>query len=145
MLWIILGSITVAIAGGYSIGASRDSRRDIAGGHPSFDSVADATGIWNRTTLDQLLGPRDSDDRYTAAAEDVYGIPKTWWKLFFDNDLCDLASITLALASPWFFRSHTTLSIILLAIAAGYVVIGYAGAVVVVIRNGSWAERGRPT
>ncbi len=145
MLWIILGSVGVVIAAGCSVGASRDSRRDITGGHPKFDSVADATGVWNRTRLDQLLGPRDSDDRYTATAEQVYSIPKTWWKRVFDNDLCDLGCIIIALASPWFFRSQTTLSTILLAIAACYLVIGYVGAVVVVSRNGSWAERGRPT
>ena len=145
MPWVILVSIAVVIAAGCSIGASRNSHRDITGGHPTFDSVADATGVWNPTRLDQLLGPRDTDNRYTATAEQVYGIPKTRWKRLFDNDLCDVGCIILALASPWCFQSQTALSIILLAISAAYVVMGYVGAVVVVIRNGSWAERRRPT
>jgi len=144
MLWFILGSVAVVIAAACSIWASRASRRDITGGHPKYASVADATGVWNRTRLDQLFGPRDSDDRYTATAEQVYGIPKTWWKRLFDNNLCDLGCIIIALASPWFFRSQTALSIVLLAIAGGYIAIGYVGAVVVVIKSGSWAERGRP-
>jgi len=141
MLWVILGSVLVVIAAGCSIRASRDSRRDINTGRPSFYSVADATGIWSRTRLDQLLGPRDTDDRYTATSEQVYGIPQAWWKRFFDNDLCSLACILLAIAAPFCYRSQTVLSIGLLAISGSCVVISYVGAVVVILQSGLWDER----
>jgi hypothetical protein len=143
MLWILLGSVAVVVAAGCSIGASWDSRRDIARGRPTFHSVADATGIWSRMRLDQLLGPRDAEDRYTATSEQVHTIPRTRWKRLFDNDLSDLACILFAAASPFFYGSHTTLSISLLAIAGSYVGIGYVVAFVVVIREGPRDDHGR--
>jgi hypothetical protein len=123
-----------------SIGASRGSRRDIGSGRPSFYSVADATGIWSRSRLDRLLGPRDANDRYTATAEQVDAIPQTLWKRLFDNGLCDLACILVATASPFLYGSQTVVSLGLLAVSGAYIAVGYVGAIVVVIRDGSWKE-----
>jgi hypothetical protein len=137
MLWVLLASIAVVVAAGTSLGASRDSRRDIDGGRPSFYSVADVTGIWSRPRLDRLLGPRDDDDRYRATTEQVYTIPQTLWKRLFDNDLCDLACILFAIVSPFLYQSQTALSLGLLVVSGAYIVTGYVGAIVVVVRDGS--------
>ena len=145
MLWVIVASVALIVAAGCSIAASLDSRRDIAGGQPSFYSDADVTGIWSRAKLDQLLGPRNADDRYTATSEQVDAIPQTLCKRYFDNGVSDLACILLAGVSPFVYGSQTALSLGLLAVSAVYIVTGYVVAVVVVIRAGSGDKPEHPT
>ena len=135
MLWVILGSVAVMIAAGCSVAATRDSHRDIKSGKPTFHSVADVTGVWDRAKLDQLIGPRDGNDRYAVRADQVYDIPQTWWKRWLDNDFCDVSCVVLAVAVPCIFLWQPTLAIVLLAGSAAYVIIGYTTALVVVLRG----------
>jgi|GEM_PF-2708060 flagellar basal body-associated protein FliL len=144
MLWIILGSVAVTTAAGLSIAASIHSHRDIETGHPKFDSIADVTGIWDRSTFDQSLGPRDADDRYTVNPEAVYRIPQTLPKRLFDNVCGDVVSIGFALVSPVLFRSQPAVAVILLIIASTYMVVGYVSAIVVVVGSQSSLEDQSP-
>ncbi len=137
MLSFFMLSAIVLVAAGASLVASRDTRRDLATGHPTFDSVADATGIWSRSRLDDLVGQRDEDDRYTVSAEMVYSIPMTWWKHWFDSDIADIGCIVLTLIGATQIRLHPPIAWSLVAVPAAYIVIGYVGGVLVVVRNRS--------
>jgi hypothetical protein len=145
MVWVVLGAIAVIVGAGLSIAASRDSRRDVDRGQPSFYSVADVTGIWSRSRLDRLLGPRDADDRYSVTAEQVYAIPQTLWKRLFDNRPFDLACICVAIASPFLYGTQAALSVGLLALAGMYIATGYIGATVVVLRGRAHDNRDEAT
>jgi hypothetical protein len=135
MLWFILLLAVVLFAAGLSLVATRDTRRDLATGRPTFDSVADATGIWNRSRLDDLVGPRDDDDRYVVSAEQVRDISPTWWKRWFDSDVADVGCIVLSLAAGLLFRSYPSVAWILIVVSAVYIGVGYFGGIIVVLRN----------
>ncbi len=135
MLWILIGSVVVILGSGVSIWSSVRSRRDIATGRPRFESVADVTGIWKRETLDGILGPRDSEDRYRATSNQIHAIPKTAWKQLFDSELGDTATIIAAIISPLVYETNFALSLGLLSSSAAFIIIGYIGAVFVVVRD----------
>jgi hypothetical protein len=137
MLWFYLLLAVVLVAAAASLVASGNTRRDLATGRPTFDSVADATGIWNRSRLDELVGPRDGDDRYAVSAELVRNIPPTWWKRWFDSDVADIGSIALSLIGVFLVRSYPSIAWGLLAVSAAYIIVGYIGGVFVVLRNRS--------
>lgn len=127
----------VLIAATASLVASRDTRRDLETGRPTFDSVADATGIWDRSRLDGLIGPRDGDDRYTASVQVVRSITPTWWKRWFDSNLADVGCIALSLIGASLMRSHASVAWGLVLVSAAYIFVGYIGGMVVVLRNRS--------
>lgn len=135
MLWYFVLLAVVLVAAGFSLMASGHTRRDLATGRPTFDSVADATGIWNRSHLDDLIGVRDSDDRYTVSADEVRRIPQTFWKRYFDSDVADAGCIICSLIGAPLIRSYPAIAWGLAAVSAAYIVAGYVGAFVVVIRN----------
>lgn len=138
MLWMIIATVMVALAAGGSILATIGSRRDIASGNPTFDSVADVTGIWNRSELDRVLGPRDDEDRYCATAQQVYNIPPARWKWLLDNSWCDAVSLILALTAPVLYAMQSPgAGITLLGCSAAYQLIGYGSALVAVVRSRS--------
>lgn len=142
MVWLIVGCVILAAASCLQLIASRESRRDVASGHPSYDSVADITGLWDRRQLDELLGPRDENDRYTATAADIDRIPRTWWKQLFDSDAADYVCLLLAIVAPLVYRSSSEVAIALFAVPALYTLLGYQGAVSMVL--GSERQRSEP-
>ncbi len=137
MLWFFVLLAVVLVSAGASLAASRDTRRDLDTGRPTFDSVADATGIWNRSRLDDLVGPRDDDDRYTVNAEMVRNIPSTWWKRWFDSDVADVGCIILSLIAASLIRSHPPFAWGLVSVGAAYIGVGYLGGILVVLRHRS--------
>lgn len=138
MFWFIGLFAIVVISAGASLVASRDSRRNIASGNPTFASVADVTGIWNRERLDELIGPRDDDGRYNVGAETVAQLPRTRWKRWFDSDLGDVGCILLAVASAVLLTlSYSVAAWCVLSAAAIYIVAGYAGGTVMYMRSRS--------
>ena len=137
MLWFIVLFVFIVIAAGASLVVSRGSRNDLATGRPTFESVADLTGIWNRARLDELIGPCGDDDRYIVDAETVAKIPQTWWKRWFDRDLGDVGCIVLAIAAALLMHSNSLLAWCFVTVAAAYIVVGYIGGVAVVMRNRS--------
>ena len=137
MLWFIVLFVFVVIAAGASLVASLGSRNDLATGRPTFESVADLTGIWNRARLDELIGPSGDDDRYIVDAETVAKIPRTRWKRWFDPGVGDVGCIVLAIAAALLMRSHSLLAWCFVSVAAAYIAVGYIGGVVVVMRNRS--------
>ena len=137
MLWFYILLAVVLVAAGASLVASRDTRRDLATGRPNFDSVADATGIWNRSRLDDLVGPRDGDDRYAVSAEIVRNIPPTWWKRWFDSDVADVGCVVLSLIGVSLIHSQPSIAWGLVAFSASYIIVAYLGGILVVLRNRS--------
>ena len=133
MVWFFLILTAVVIAAGASLAASWNSRRDLASGRPSFHSVADLTGIRNRTRLDELFGPRDGEDRYTVNAEALQKVPRTKWKRWFDREGSDIGCIALALAAALLIRSLPSIAWGLLAVSAVYLILGYLGALIAVL------------
>lgn len=137
MAWMILGGLVVGAGAVFSLIASRNSRRDVASGHPTYESVADLTGVWDRSQLDERLGPRDHLDRYTATAAEVDQIPRAWWKLLLDTDAGDVFCLLMTIAAPLAYHSFPNAGLALLAAAATYCIAGYLTAIVFVVRSES--------
>ena len=136
MLWFAALFFVVVILAGTSLAVSRDSRANVASGHPTFESVADITGIWNRQQLDDLLGPRDDADRYAVEPDTVAKLPRTWWKRWFDTDVIDVGCIVAAIVAAILLGcSYSVAAWCILSAAATYVVAGYVGGVVVYMRS----------
>ncbi len=144
MLWIIIGSVCVALAAALSLWASYESRRDIAAGNPKFSSVADVTGIWRRSQLDAILGSRSADDRYAVTLEELSMVRRPGWKVWLDSEAGDAACIVVALLAPFVYDSSATLAVVPLVFAGLYQFVGYAWAICVMFRSGVWDEDGEP-
>ena len=145
MLWLIIISASLVLAVAISLWASFDSRRDISTGTPRFDSVADVTGIWNRETLDRILGPRDSEDRYRATAEEIRKIPRRPWKLWLDSEVADIVCMVAAVSAPFLYITNVAGAIVLLSCSGVYVLLGYVWAAREVFRGRGRSEDGQPT
>ena len=135
MLWFILLFGVVTIASGASLASSLGSRREVATGRPSFESLADLTGIWDRERLESLVGPPHDDERYRADIESIAKIRRTWWKRWFDGELADAGCIGLAIIAACLIRSYPLLAWFVLAIPAVYLAISYLGGFVIVTRS----------
>jgi hypothetical protein len=101
MLWITLIAAMVILAATASLFGSWHTRRDVASGRPSYLSLADLTGIWDRRELARLCGPPDEDDRYSLSVETAARLPRKKWLRYFDAPLLDLACILGAGGSIW--------------------------------------------
>lgn len=137
MLWFLVLLAFVLIAAVASLVASKNTRRDLGTGRPRFNSVADSTGIWNRSRLDDLVGPRDDEDRYTVTADVVRSIPPTWWKRWFDGGPADVGCIVLSLIGLSLIDTVPALSWASVAASATYLGIGYVGGILIILQNRS--------
>lgn len=140
MLWFLLAAGLVIIMAGASLQSSRNSHSDIKTGHPSFESIADVTGIWNRQELDEQFGPRDSQGRYRATPKETGRIAKPAWKRWLDSPAGDWIALGTALAAPLIYRLHSTSAVVLLSGTAAYLFAGYVAAAIVVIRGAREAD-----
>ena len=139
--WMILIAVVVILAGSTSLLGSWHTRRDIATGRPTYLSLSDRTGIWNRNEIAELYGEPDEDDRYTVSAAQVAGFPRRMWQRFFDSMLLDLVSVVGTPVSLWLAATGKAGAVWVLAICGGYQILSWAVTVWVVVKNASWDDQ----
>jgi hypothetical protein len=140
MLWICVASALTVIAASASLWGAIDDRRDMKTGHPSFESLASYTGVWDRETLVRILGAPDENDRFPLPPDQIRELPITRLTRLFDSTTADVMSILLAVVAPILWTQNRTLAIGAAATAAGLQAIGYAIAAVVTYRSGIWRK-----
>lgn len=123
-----------------SIWGTIDDRRDMKTGHPTFESLASYTGVWNRDAFVRILGQPDDNDRFVLPEEKIRMLPISRRARFFDSILADIMSILLALGAPILWTQNRTVAIGALAGGVGLQGIGYIFATVVTYRSGIWRK-----
>ncbi len=136
--WIVGIAVVVIFAGSASLLGSWHTRRDIATGRPSYLSLSDRTGIWDRKELARLYGEPDEEDRYTVSAAARFH--KSLWQMVFDSMRLNLVSIVGAAVSLWMASTAMPGAAWVLAVCGGYQMMSWSVTVWVVVRNASWAE-----
>ncbi len=134
MIWPIVIAAVITLVAAASILTSFHTRRDLATGRPSYDSLLDYTGIASRHELARLFGPPDADDRYQVTREQAQSKQRLWVQLLDSiagDTVCILVSI-LALGLVW--NSHSA-GLWLLGLAVAYQAIGWTVATVMVVRG----------
>jgi len=128
------------MAAAASIWGTIDDRRDLRVGHPTFESLASYTGVWNRDAFVRILGQPDENDRFVLPEDKIRMLPISRWARFFDSTLADVMSILLALGAPIIWTQNRAVAIGALATGAGLQGIGYIIATVVTYRSGIWRK-----
>ena len=117
---IIVGSTTVSLLGRW------ETRRDISNGRPSYISVGDYTGIWDRTKLSEICGPPDREDCYTVESSVIRSRPKSFGLRFLDSWILDVGCIAGSIVSMGLLMLQKPFGPLILAICAAYQVAGWA-------------------
>ena len=140
MIYIVVLSIVVIAAAIASLFGSWHTRHDIAAGRPTYLSLADRTGIWDRNELTRLFGPPDEDDRYLVTPQAAATLPRRLWVRVLDSVFLDTGCIVLAVVSICLAASGTGASWCLLALCGCYQLVSWSCATYVVLKNASWQE-----
>jgi len=140
MIYIVVLSVVVITAAVASLLGSWHTRRDITTGRPTYLSLADRTGIWDRNELARLLGPPDKDDRYPVTPRAAATLPRRIWVRVLDSALLDTGCIVLAVVSIGLATSGSVASWCLLAPCGCYQLASWSWAAYVVVKDASWQE-----
>ena len=118
---IIVGSTTVSMLGRW------ETRRDIRAGRPSYLSLGDYTGTWDRMRLAELCGPPDREDCYTVESAVIRGMPKKLWLRLLDSWILDIGCVAGAIVSMGLLIFQPPgVAALLLGVCAGYQVVCWA-------------------
>ena len=126
MFWTTAIAIAVIVGAATSLFGWWHTRRDIKSGRPSYLSLADLTGIWDRDALTRICGPPDHRDRYKVTPEMIARMPIRLWVRVFDTAALDLVSATGAVTALWLAYHEQPGHGWLLATCAGYQLLSWA-------------------
>ncbi len=137
MLWITLIAVMVILVATASLFGTWHTHRDVASGRPSYLSLADLTGIWDRRELARLCGPPDEDERYSVSLETAATLPRKKWLRYFDPPLLDLACILGAGVSILMGNNQLGGALWVLAASGLYQLVSWSVAAWQVVKHGS--------
>jgi hypothetical protein len=137
VIWLIVVAALVVLLSGASIYGSYDTWRDMRSGRPTFDSLADYTGIVDRAALERLAGRPGPDGRYDLPFERASALPQRAWKKVFDWPAWDLMTLLGAISAAAIALTGTErlLPVAILVPCAIYQVVSYVIAVIVVTKH----------
>ena len=139
MEWLlVIVAVAIIGAGTASVVGSWHTRRDIATGRPSYLSLADYTGVWDRAELAEHCGQPNDEDRYTVSASEAAKVPGKLWLRLFDSVPLDLASVVAAAVSLWLVAVGNAAAVWMLTICGSYQIISWGVTAWNVVRNASW-------
>jgi len=137
MLWILISSVLVLIGALGSIWARFDAKRDLASGHPTFDTLGWVTGRWDHEYFVQNLGEPDSSGRFSATADQVHQLATARFR-FFDHPVFDWFCMLAAIFAPILWYIHSLSACVLALLNFSLMCAAYAWAARITYKAGAW-------
>lgn len=120
-----------------SLWAGVHTYRDLRTGRPSYESLADYTGVRDRQTLARWYGPPDSADRY-----DVIGkqIQVRWWVWWLDAIYLDVAFLVVSIVAVGVALWHFDLSFWILAGTVAAELLRWIAMTIITLNTYDWSS-----
>ncbi len=145
MIWsaILIVSLLVVLLAAASIWGTLDDERDLATGHPTWETIVSYTGHWHPAWIEDQLGVPDDEGRFTVSQELLQQLPIAHWKRVFDSTTSDIICGLAAVAAPIVWYVNPLTSIVLCIASFLFISIGYAWAGIVLYRASCRTEAGK--
>lgn len=137
-------TLGVVLAGGVVVGMATASllgtwntRHEMATGYPDYLSLADYTGVFDRSELERLCGPPDPEDRYYVPPESARTLPKRLWSRLLGSPLLDAVSLAVASVATWMAITERPGAWWVVGAAVAYQIISWTVTVRIVLKHSS--------